>query len=93
MSSCTTLNYNFTSLSERDRQLYAESVCNCSASEPMVCCSERVSVTDSPGPDVCGDDTNAGKITGGENAQLDEYRWMALLEYRNRKPLSIHIEE
>lgn len=34
---------------------------------------------------VCGPDSTGNKIYGGEGAELDEFPWMALLEYRNQR--------
>lgn len=38
-----------------------------------------------PGPGSCGLTSLAHRIYGGDDTQLDDYPWMALLEYQNRK--------
>lgn len=36
----------------------------------------------------CGIDTNGDRIIGGEETELDEFRWMAMLGYRNKSKYS-----
>lgn len=36
-----------------------------------------------PNPSDCGIYTNADKIYGGNNTALEEFPWMAVLQYRN----------
>lgn len=38
-----------------------------------------------PGPGICGLTSLAQRIYGGDDTQLDDYPWMALLEYQSRK--------
>lgn len=38
-----------------------------------------------PGPGYCGLTSLAHRIYGGDDTQLDDYPWMALLEYQSRK--------
>lgn len=37
-----------------------------------------------PAPGVCGTD-NTNRIIGGEITKIDEFPWMALIEYSKRK--------
>lgn len=45
-----------------------------------------------PGLGSCGLTSLAHRIYGGDETQLDDYPWMALLEYQARKYLSISIQ-
>lgn len=44
-----------------------------------------------PGPGTCGLTSLAQRIYGGDDTQLDDYPWMALLEYQSRKYFCAHI--
>lgn len=39
-----------------------------------------------PNHDSCGLDTIKGKISGGENTEIDEFPWIALLKYQLNQP-------
>lgn len=44
-----------------------------------------------PGPGVCGLTSLAHRIFGGEETNLDDYSWIALLEYQPRKYIHIQL--
>ncbi|KAG4065906.1 hypothetical protein HA402_000353 [Bradysia odoriphaga] len=85
-SDCTTLNYNFTSLTERDRSLYLNSSA-CNEAEQLICCSSFTSETDAP--DICGENPDYEKIYNGYDTDLQDYRWMVLLEYTSPNTTNI----
>lgn len=43
-----------------------------------------------PGPGVCGLTSLAHRIFGGEETNIDDYSWIALLEYQPRKYIHIN---
>jgi len=70
ISSCDTLIYNFTSLSDNDRRQALQSIhCGGSESDPLICCGS------------CGPIAFDDKIIGGSDASIHEYPWMAALKY------------
>lgn len=51
----------------------------------MVCCSRYVPESVLPDQQNYARAPDAGKIYGAVDAQIHEFPWMVLLEYRNRK--------
>lgn len=47
--------------------------------------NQRQNGANLPGPGSCGLTSLAHRIFGGDDTQLDDYPWMALLEYKPRK--------
>lgn len=82
-------------LYQNEREFLRQSQCGYNQ-QPMVCCpSTRGPTTTSngnaggssnllPQPGVCGVDTT-NRIIGGEVTLIDEFPWMALLQYTKRK--------
>lgn len=54
------------------------------STDPMVCCLGYGTEIDVPDRTICGNSGSQIKILGGDDADIDEFRWMAVLEYRNR---------
>lgn len=59
-----------------------KSQCGFYKGEPYVCCGPSTSSGNNllPKPGVCGSFTS-DRIFGGEKTEIDEYPWMALIEY------------
>lgn len=38
-----------------------------------------------PSPDTCGEDAGEDRIIGGNVTNIDQYPWLALVEYRNSR--------
>ncbi|XP_013118286.1 serine protease 7 [Stomoxys calcitrans] len=58
------------------------------SSAPLVCCTTDIDFEKNdllPVPNKCGHQSLGKKIYNGNDTVLDEYPWMVLLEYRNKK--------
>ncbi len=53
------------------------------ADDDSVCCSYYTNETDTNTTEICGKDSGLPKIMGGNDTDINEYPWMALLEYKN----------
>lgn len=86
-------------LPPEDLDFLRQSNCGFEGSNPKVCCANAGGGTSQqsqskpngqgqsnllPGTNVCGIQS-VSKIVGGEATELNEFPWMALLEYQKRK--------
>lgn len=80
-------------ITNEERTFLGRSQCGYTNNQPLVCCPDalatgpRVGSTLLPAPGVCGASLD-NRIIGGTATAIDEYPWMALLEYskpNNRK--------
>lgn len=85
-----------TPLSNNDRYYLQRSQCGWQGRTPLVCCPDSlVTATQSPPvspagdllpePGVCGRNPTEENIIGGTATAVDEFPWMALLQYSKRK--------
>lgn len=82
-------------------QLLQESQCGYSRNQPKVCCTAETVTTSKPyvpvvdtsdllpPPDKCGQILGQ-RIVGGKVARLDEFQWMALIEYSKPSGRGFH---
>lgn len=77
-------------LAATDRKFLRDSQCDYVNGQPAVCCTDAPLQTRGAGdnllpvPGECGSDTS-NRIFGGEVTRLDEFPWMALIEYLKRE--------
>lgn len=78
-------------LSDANKLFLQKSQCGFYKGEPYVCCGPPKSDENNllPKPGVCGHFTS-DRIFGGEKTQIDEFPWLALIQYT--KGLSIFIK-
>ncbi|XP_031616415.1 serine protease easter-like [Contarinia nasturtii] len=72
-------------LSDAEIKLITDSQCGHIFGYPWVCCplaipTPRHAAVELPKPGVCGSQIDP-RIVGGETARIDDFRWMALIEY------------
>lgn len=79
-------------LTQENRSYLQRSQCGFRDRLPLVCCGDTPNIQPTPAPaqngllplpGVCGGGTS-DRIIGGERTKIDEYPWMALLEYSKR---------
>lgn len=76
---------------KEDFELYLNSTrCDENVTTNKVCCDKLQNETDWPNP-PCGRSVAKPKITDGQDTDLDDFRWMVLLEYKDRKQLFNHL--
>ncbi|XP_073819989.1 serine protease 7 [Musca autumnalis] len=88
---CSSLVNSLKNLSRSAQQtkFIQESQCGFS-SPPFVCCTSEIDYADNgdellPVGTQCGPQSIGNKIYNGNDTNIDEYPWMALLEYRTKK--------
>ncbi|KAJ6639760.1 Phenoloxidase-activating factor 1, partial [Pseudolycoriella hygida] len=83
-SSCTTLNYNFASLSENEQLMFLNTTqCAGDKTNPLICCNNFEIENELPSIATCSKPSSDYKVTGGVDALLHDYSWMTLLEHKN----------
>lgn len=55
----------------------------------MICCARNETKLDLPDILECGKPSADVKVIGGNDTQLDEFPWLVVLEYRDRKCILI----
>lgn len=87
VSSCETVNYNYTALSQQDREHFLFAFAcyyypDTNHIDPSVCCSKYnagndLDIGDYAKPHIFS------KLIGGVDADIQEFPWLALLVYNN----------
>ncbi|XP_072946553.1 phenoloxidase-activating enzyme-like isoform X3 [Epargyreus clarus] len=69
----------------------ASSVC-CSTPKPPTTRNKCVSTAFPPDPstECCGKDGSSNRITNGETTAIDQYPWLAAIEYTKNETISLH---